>query len=72
MKRFTSLSRTVWDCKYDVVGLPDCRYRISYGKLRSYLGDVFHELVGQHMRAVLVKAIFVSIMCISYIYRKSA
>lgn len=47
MKRFTSLSHTVWECKYHVVWIPKCRRKVLYGNLRSYLGDVFHELARQ-------------------------
>ena len=47
MKRFTSLSRTVWDCKYHVVWIPKYRRKVLYGNLRSYLGDIFHELARQ-------------------------
>ena len=47
MKRFTSLSHTVWDCKYHVVWIPKYRRRVLYGNLRSYLGDIFHELARQ-------------------------
>ena len=47
MKRFTSLSHTVWACKYHVVWIPKYRRRVLYGNLRSYLGDIFHELARQ-------------------------
>ena len=47
MKRFTSLSHTVWDCKYHVVWIPKYRRKVLYGNLRSYLGDIFHELARQ-------------------------
>ena len=47
MKRLASLSHTVWDCKYHVVWIPKYRRRVLYGNLRSYLGDIFHELARQ-------------------------
>ena len=47
MKRFTSLSHTVWDRKYHAVWIPKCRRKVLYGNLRSCLGDVFHELARQ-------------------------
>ena len=47
MKRFASLSHTVWDCKYHVVWIPKYRRKVLYGNLRSYLGDIFHELARQ-------------------------
>ncbi len=47
MKRNSSLSHTVWDCKYHIVWIPKCRRKVLYGKLRKYLGEVFHELARQ-------------------------
>ena len=47
MKRNSSLSHTVWDCKYHVVWIPKYRRKVLYGKLRHYLGDVLHELARQ-------------------------
>ena len=53
MKRISSLSHTVWDCKYHVIWIPKCRRKVLYGKLRSYLGDVFHELAHQRESQII-------------------
>ena len=34
MNKFSSLSHTVWDCKYHIVWIPKCRRKVLYGKLR--------------------------------------
>ena len=47
MKNIFSLSHTVWECKYHIVWIPKCRRKILYGKLRNYLGEIFHELARQ-------------------------
>ena len=47
MDVYESLSHTKWDCKYHVVFVPKNRRRVLYGKVRKYLGSVFHELAGQ-------------------------
>ncbi len=47
MKQFSSLCHTVWDCKYHIVWIPRCRRKVLYGKLRNYLGELFHELARQ-------------------------
>jgi putative transposase len=44
---YQSLSHSKWDCKYHVVFVPKGRRKVLYGKVRSYLGPVFHELAGQ-------------------------
>jgi REP-associated tyrosine transposase len=44
---FESLSHSKWDCKYHVVFVPKCRRKILYGKIRSFLKQVFHELAFQ-------------------------
>ncbi|MCL4229340.1 IS200/IS605 family transposase [Candidatus Dependentiae bacterium] len=44
---YESLSHSKWDCKYHVVFVPKNRRRMLYGKIREYLGKVFHELAGQ-------------------------
>ena len=44
---YESLSHSKWDCKYHLVFVPKCRKRVLYGKIRKYLGPVFHELAGQ-------------------------
>ena len=44
---FESLNHSKWDCKYHVVFVPKCRKKELYGKIRKFLGPVFHELAGQ-------------------------
>lgn len=44
---YQSLSHSKWDCKYHVVFVPKGRKRVLYGKIRKYLGPLFHELAGQ-------------------------
>ena len=44
MDDFMSLAHTRWKCKYHVVFIPKYRKKVLYGKLRSRLGEVFHEL----------------------------
>ena len=44
---YESLSHSRWDCKYHVVFIPKCRKKALYGKVRKYLGGVFHELASQ-------------------------
>ena len=44
MSDFESLSHTKWNCKYHVVFIPKCRKKELYGKIRQFLGPVFHEL----------------------------
>ena len=47
MKRNSSLSHTVWDCKYHVVWIPKYRRKVLYGKYCIIGGDVLHELARQ-------------------------
>lgn len=47
MKNPYSLCHTVWECKYHIVWIPKCRRKVLYGKLRQYLGEIFHELARQ-------------------------
>lgn len=44
---YQSLSHSKWDCKYHFVFIPKCRRKKLYGKIRSFLGPVFHELASQ-------------------------
>ena len=44
MNNVQSLSHTAWDCKYHLVWIPKYRKQVLYGQLRTYLGDVLHEL----------------------------
>ena len=43
---YESLSHSKWDCKYHVVFVPKYRKKVLYGKVRHFLGQVFHELAG--------------------------
>ena len=47
MDEYESLSHTKWECKYHVVFIPKCRRKTLYGKLRTHLGEVFHQLAKQ-------------------------
>jgi putative transposase len=44
---YESLSHSRWDCTFHVVFVPKCRKKTLYGKIRTYLGPVFHELARQ-------------------------
>ena len=44
---YESLSHSKWECKYHVVFIPKCRKKGLYGKLRKFVGPVFHELARQ-------------------------
>ncbi len=44
---YESLSHCKWDCKYHVVFIPKGRKKVLYGKIRKFLGPVFHELARQ-------------------------
>ena len=48
-----SLSHSKWDCKYHLVYIPTCGKRVRYGKIRKYLGTVFHELAVQRKSRIL-------------------
>jgi len=50
---YSSLSHSKWDCKYHLVFIPKFRRKILYGKIRKYLGSVFHELAGQRNCKIL-------------------
>jgi putative transposase len=50
---YESLSHSKWDCKYHVVFIPKCRRKELYGKIRKYLGPVFHELAKQRGGKIL-------------------
>lgn len=42
-----SLNHSRWDCNYHVVFVPKYRKKKLYGKIRKFLGPVFHELARQ-------------------------
>jgi putative transposase len=44
---YESLSHSKWDCKYHIVFIPKGRKKELYGKIRGYLGTLFHELAAQ-------------------------
>ena len=44
---YESISYSRWDCKYHVVFIPKCRRKELYGKIRKFLGPVFHEMARQ-------------------------
>lgn len=50
---FESLSHSRWDCKYHIVFIPKCRKKALYGKIRKFLGSVFHELARQRSSTIL-------------------
>ena len=47
LSSYQSLSHSKWDCKYHIVFVPKYRKKILYGKIRKFLGPLFHELAGQ-------------------------
>lgn len=47
MDTFESLNHSVWECKYHVVFIPQCRRRTLYVELRQHLGEVFRRLAQQ-------------------------
>jgi putative transposase len=47
MTNFESLSHSKWLCKYHLVFIPKGRRKELYGKIRKFLGPVFHELARQ-------------------------
>ncbi len=50
---YESLSHSKWDCKYHVVFIPKNRKKVLYGRIRKFLGPVFHELAGQRNSKIL-------------------
>ena len=50
---YASLSHSKWDCTYHIVFVPKCRKRQLYGKVRKFLGSVFHELAGQRRSKII-------------------
>jgi len=47
MSDYGSLAHSKWDCKYHVVFIPKYRKKQLFGKIRRYLGPIFHELSRQ-------------------------
>ena len=50
---YESLAHSKWDCKYHIVFIPKGRKKALYGKIRKYLGPVFHELASQRGSKIL-------------------
>jgi putative transposase len=50
---YASLSHSRWECKYHVVFIPKGRKKTLYGKIRKFLGPVFHELARQRGSEIL-------------------
>ena len=44
---YESLSHSKWDCNYHVVFVPKYRKKVLYGKIRKFLGPLFHQLASQ-------------------------
>jgi len=53
MKSKSSLCHTRWDCKYHIVWIPKFRRKVLFGKIRTYLGEVFHTLAKQRESEIL-------------------
>jgi putative transposase len=53
MSDYESLTHSKWDCKYHVVFVPKGRKKQLYGKIRQYLGPVFHELAKQRESKIM-------------------
>ncbi len=54
MRDYKSLAHTRWDCKYHIVFIPKYRRKVMYGKIRTELGDIFHELA-RHRESTIEK-----------------
>ena len=50
---YKSLTHSKWDCKYHIVFIPKGRRKILYGKIRKFLGPVFHELASQRGSTII-------------------
>lgn len=50
---YESLAHSKWDCKYHIVFIPKCRKKALYGKIRKFLGPVFHELAAQRGSTIM-------------------
>ena len=44
---YESLSHSKWDCRYHIVFIPKGRKKVLYGRIRKFLGNVFHDLAKQ-------------------------
>jgi len=50
---YESLAHSKWDCKYHIVFIPKGRKKALYGKIRKFLGPVFHELAMQRGSTII-------------------
>ena len=50
---FDTLAHSRWDCKYHLVFVPYQRRKVLYGKIREFLGPVFHDLASQRRSKIL-------------------
>ena len=50
---YESLCHSKWDCKYHLVFVPKGRKKNLYGKIRKFLGPVFHELARQRSSTII-------------------
>ena len=53
MKDTASLCHSNWECKYHIVWIPKYRRKVMFGKIRQYLGEVFHELARRKESSIL-------------------
>ncbi len=67
MRDYQSLAHTRWDCKYHLVFIPKRRRKVIYGKLRKYLGEIFHKLARRQGCKILERHLMADHvhMCIS-------
>ncbi len=47
MSLYESLAHSKWDCSYHIVFIPKSRKKALYGKVRKFLGKLFHDLARQ-------------------------
>ena len=47
MTDYNHLNHTTWECKYHVVFIPKYRKKVLFGKLRTQIGAVFHDLASR-------------------------
>ena len=50
---YESLSHSKWDCIYHIVFIPKGRKKALYGKIRKFLGSVFHQLAKQRGSTII-------------------
>ncbi|MDR2539296.1 MAG: transposase, partial [Chlamydiales bacterium] len=50
---YESLTHSKWDCKYHIAFIPKCRKKVLYGRVRRFLGPVFHELAAQRGSTII-------------------